>query len=65
MLIRREAMERAGRFSTELKVAEFVEWYSRVHDDGLREEMLGDVVLRRRLHLTNIAVASRNPEAST
>jgi glycosyltransferase involved in cell wall biosynthesis len=54
MLIRREAMRRAGPFSTEWKVAEFVEWYSRVHDDGLQEEMLGNVVLRRRLHRTNI-----------
>jgi len=44
-----------------LKVAEFVEWYSRVHDDGLREEMLGDVVLRRRLHLTNIGRRLKDP----
>jgi glycosyltransferase involved in cell wall biosynthesis len=54
MLIRREAMRRAGPFSSEWKVAEFVDWYSRANDEGLREEMLGDVVLRRRLHRTNI-----------
>jgi glycosyltransferase involved in cell wall biosynthesis len=54
MMIRREAMDRAGPFSMGWKIAEFVDWYSRATDEGLREEMLGEVVLRRRLHRANV-----------
>jgi glycosyltransferase involved in cell wall biosynthesis len=54
MAIRREALDRAGPFATEWRVAEFVDWYSRASDEGLREEMLDDVVLHRRLHRANI-----------
>jgi glycosyltransferase involved in cell wall biosynthesis len=53
MLIRRSAFERVGPFDTTWKVAEFVDWYSRARELGLRERMLGDVLLRRRLHRTN------------
>jgi glycosyltransferase involved in cell wall biosynthesis len=54
MLIRHEALRRAGQFATEWRIAEFVEWYVRAQEAGLREMTLGDVVLRRRLHKTNI-----------
>jgi glycosyltransferase involved in cell wall biosynthesis len=53
MLIRRPAFERVGMFDTSWKIADFVEWYSRANLLGLRERMLGDVLLRRRLHRTN------------
>ena len=35
------------------RVAEFLEWYLRAGEAGLRIEMLPRVVLRRRLHLAN------------
>lgn len=54
MLAWREAMDRAGPFGTGWKIAEFVDWYSRAVDESLREEMLGEVVLRRRLHRANV-----------
>ncbi len=53
MLIRRAAMERVGRFDTSWKIADFIDWYGRAQELGLRERMLGEVVLRRRLHRTN------------
>jgi glycosyltransferase involved in cell wall biosynthesis len=54
MMIRRNAMRRAGPFATGWKVAEFVDWYARAQDAGFREEMLDELVLRRRLHLMNV-----------
>jgi len=54
MLIRAEALRRAGPFATDWVVAEFIDWYARANDAGLRESMLGEVVLRRRLHRENI-----------
>jgi glycosyltransferase involved in cell wall biosynthesis len=53
MLIRRAALDRAGRFPTEWKVVDFIDWYARAQDQGLRELMLDQVVLRRRLHRSN------------
>jgi glycosyltransferase involved in cell wall biosynthesis len=53
MLIRRPAFERVGPFDTSWKIADFVDWYTRAHGLGLRERMLGEVLLRRRLHRTN------------
>jgi glycosyltransferase involved in cell wall biosynthesis len=54
MLIRSEAMRRVGPFTTGWSLAEFVEWYVRAQEARLTEEMLGEVVLRRRLHKSNI-----------
>jgi glycosyltransferase involved in cell wall biosynthesis len=54
MLVRRAALDRVGPFPTQWKIVDFVDWYSRAQELGLREEMLGEVVLLRRLHRTNI-----------
>jgi glycosyltransferase involved in cell wall biosynthesis len=61
MLIDRAAVDRLGAFSTQWKVVEFVDWYARAQELGLREHMVDEVVLRRRLHKTN--VGRRRPEA--
>jgi len=53
MLIRRESFVRIGPFAEDLKVGVTVDWYARARDAGVREAMLDDVVLERRLHLTN------------
>ena len=60
MVIRRAALERAGPFEAGWRIAEFVEWYTRATDVGLREEMLDEVVLERRLHRTNIGRSQKD-----
>jgi glycosyltransferase involved in cell wall biosynthesis len=60
MLVRREALERVGTFPTSWKVADFIDWYARATDRGLSERMLGEVVLRRRLHRTNTGRINRD-----
>lgn len=54
MLARREVFDKVGLFDTNLRVGEFVDWYSRVTTSGLRVVMLPDVLFRRRLHDNNM-----------
>jgi glycosyltransferase involved in cell wall biosynthesis len=60
LLARRATFERVGPFRTDLKVGEFVDWMARAREAGLREEMLADQVLSRRLHDTNQSVRHRS-----
>ena len=55
MLIRRAAWERAGPIETTLAAGEFISWYARAIDAGLRTRMLADVVYERRVHDRNTA----------
>ena len=54
--VRREAFARVGGFSEELQVGVGVDWYARARDAGLRELVLEEVVLERRLHGDNNGV---------
>jgi len=59
MLIRRESFLRVGPFPAQRRVGEFVEWYALARDTGLREVMLSDVSLRRRVHGGNSVLRER------
>lgn len=61
MLARRDVFERVGGFDRDLQVGEFVAWYGRAVAAGVRDRMLEQVVLKRRLHATNSTRG--NPEA--
>ena len=54
MLARREVFARFGPFPTGHRVGEFIDWYLRADRAGLRTAMLPDLVLRRRVHRTNL-----------
>lgn len=63
LVARRSAFERVGRFDTTLGVGEDNDWFLRARDAGLVEEMIPDVLVRRRLHLNNLTrddLASRD-----
>lgn len=60
MMIRREAFLRVGFFDTELRVGEFIAWYARATDMGLKTVMLPEVVMHRRLHDTNLGISQRD-----
>ncbi len=59
MLIRRPAFDRVGPFSSEWRLGEFVDWYARAVDGGLRSLMLPEVALLRRVHGDNLGVRLR------
>lgn len=60
MLVRREAYDRAGGFSTDLKVGVGVDWYARAVEAGLKETVVPQVVLERRLHAANNGILQRD-----
>jgi glycosyltransferase involved in cell wall biosynthesis len=60
MLARRRAFERVGPFVTDTVVSEFFDWLLRARELGLREKMLPDTVLARRLHGENNGIRNRS-----
>jgi glycosyltransferase involved in cell wall biosynthesis len=52
LLARRTAFDRVGPLRTDLK-AEFVEWYLRAQEAGLRMLTLDELIVKRRIHETN------------
>jgi glycosyltransferase involved in cell wall biosynthesis len=53
MLARRTLFERVGPFDGRWRVGDFVDWYARAEEAGIRAPILQGVVLRRRLHPGN------------
>lgn len=53
MLIRRESFDKVGKLDESLNLAEFIDWMSKADQKGLKHKVLGDLVMRRRLHTTN------------
>jgi glycosyltransferase involved in cell wall biosynthesis len=62
MLIRRAAFERVGLFAPHLRVGEFIDWYARAVDLGLKGHMLSQVLVHRRMHADNQTVRERHAQ---
>ena len=60
MLVSREVFERVGPFRTDVHFGEFIDWIARSRDLGLRQLMLDDTMLWRRLHDANLSVRRRD-----
>lgn len=60
MLIRRSAFLRIGEFDPNRRNADFIAWYARAANAGVRWRMLPDVVFRRRLHANNMGRTARD-----
>lgn len=56
MLIRIETFRRVGEFDEHVKVGEFIDWWARAEEGGVRWTQIPDVVLRRRIHTTNTGI---------
>src|SRR5581483_9178116 len=59
MLIRRDSFHRVGPFTTAVRVGVTVDWFARAAEEGLRYEILPEVVLERRLHTQNNGLRER------
>jgi glycosyltransferase involved in cell wall biosynthesis len=53
MLVRRESFGRVGGFDERWQVGDFVDWFARAREAGLRTRMLDAVVTLRRVHGAN------------
>jgi len=62
MLIKRRSFLEVGMFDASYRVGEFIDWYSKALEIGLKEVILPDVVLKRRIHTTNIGIREREAQ---
>jgi glycosyltransferase involved in cell wall biosynthesis len=53
MLAKRSAFDAVGGFDERSTVTDFVDWYARAQDAGLRSKVLPEVLVSRRLHPAN------------
>jgi len=63
MLIRRSSFIRVGPFDPQWKVGQFEDWYSKAIEKGLKFVMLPDLLVKRRLHQTNMSILERDSRA--
>jgi hypothetical protein len=61
-MVRRRAVERVGPFN-DSQTGQWADWYRRFADAGLRATTLDEVLVRRRLHLTNLGYVHRADRA--
>lgn len=59
MLARRTVFERTGPLREDLK-AEFVDWYLRVQEAGLKMRTLDDLLVKRRIHGGNFSLMNKD-----
>jgi glycosyltransferase involved in cell wall biosynthesis len=59
LLIKKESFARAGAFDDQWRVGEFIDWYLRAIEAGLKSHTLTEVVSRRRLHGRNMMIRER------
>ena len=58
-VVRRDAFLRVGPFEKHWHVGEFIDWYLKANERGLKGLMLSEVVVRRRLHSQNLGLRER------
>jgi glycosyltransferase involved in cell wall biosynthesis len=56
MLIRRRSFARVGPFGETWQIGEFIDWYLRAGEQGLKSLMMREVLLRRRIHDDNVGM---------
>jgi glycosyltransferase involved in cell wall biosynthesis len=62
MLIKRESFFLVGPFATHWRVGEFIDWYSKAMEKGLKSFTLPEVVMRRRIHNANMGIRERSSQ---
>jgi len=56
MLIKLETFMKVGLLNEKLELGEFIDWFSRAKDMRLSYHVLDEVVLKRRIHTTNMGI---------
>ena len=60
MLVRRDVLEQVGEFDDRWILGDFIDWYARAEELGVKALVLPEVVARRRVHNTNIGIRMRH-----
>jgi glycosyltransferase involved in cell wall biosynthesis len=64
LLIRRETFLRVGLFDPALQCGEFLDWSFRAKEKGLKEVLLPDVLMKRRIHSSNMGIVKSNTKTT-
>jgi len=62
MLIKRHSFCRVGTFETQWKVGDFIDWYLKAVEKGLKSILLDEVVILRRIHANNMGIRERKSQ---
>lgn len=62
MLIKRDSFFHVGTFDTRWKVGDFVCWYLRAVEGGLKNVVLDEIVVLRRIHTNNMGIRQRESQ---
>lgn len=62
MLIKRDSFSRVGEFETKWKVGDFIDWYLKAMEEGLKSIVLNEVVMLRRIHANNMGIRERKSQ---
>jgi len=60
MLTKRESLIHVGAFETHWQIGEFVQWYIKAKEHGMKGFMLSETVMKRRLHTDNMGIYARD-----
>lgn len=60
MLIKTAAFHRVGLYNPNLRIGEFIDWHARAMDVPLKSHLLPEIVVKRRLHQSNLGVVARD-----
>jgi glycosyltransferase involved in cell wall biosynthesis len=59
MLIRKDSFYKVGLFDESIKMGDFLDWYRRASDFGLKMEILNQIVFYRRIHGENSSLKNK------
>lgn len=59
MLAKKEVFDKVGLFDESIKMGDFLDWYRRASDLGLKMNMLDEVVFYRRIHGENSSLRNK------
>jgi len=62
LLIRKASFFRVGLFDTRWVIGDFIDWYKRAMEIGIRSLMLPEIVSKRRIHTDNIGIRERDSQ---
>lgn len=60
LMVKRSSFEKVGFLKTKWRVGEFVDWFSRAKLLGLKEKLIEEVIMKRRIHKTNMGVLEKS-----
>jgi len=62
LLVKRSSFLQVGFFEESLRVGEFIDWYLKAKEKNLKSVLLDKVLLRRRLHNSNMGIREKSSQ---